>query len=785
MSLQHYNKVVLCDSETGNWRLGRKHEFTRLIQFAIYEDGVRLSEHVIELHPEKTTSEDLVLMTTLRELADGNALFIFQHAQYDLPRLAKLGIHIERFRDTKILSQLVYCGYLGVRHSLNNIMQRELGFDPYEDISRDAVNQRMIELNSNQELLDEVLKEVGQKNAMGEIMSTQEALEVWRSRELAATKKRLQGSDWEVADLTPDQLTYARMDVSHHFYEVWRRLEIKIQINGMDRVAEMEHQLIPAVVEMEENGIKMHMDKWDQYLLDTAKKLDDIEAQLKAIIDPWTQDLYPEKFMVTLRRKKPKEGKPAKVKKDGTVTREAVPAQLVGDLSAVQPTPELTALVAPCPALLAMQDGDYRVGSVVRAELGLSQGPQFNMNSAQQMRSLVNDMLKLDWRDSEGEPKEGMLKFAEGDVNDLAEDINLRMEDADGLESMVLAQVKNMLELHLKAQELRKILSTYAESYQSKADEFGYIRSHFETVSTFTGRMTSSDPNLQNLPRDMQALLFVCEEWEAMVSVDYSNMEGRTLFFVTGQEDIYDKLTDGMDLHSLSMSFMLGRPYESLVERLPGEIKDTVLPQFKAQRQKAKAVTFAPMFGAYPKRISKLIGCSFAEAKAFLARYWSTYQITKAALDRQFSSAVNCGYITDLSFGRKRFFVLTPEQKGRIAKGEERIDVCGAWRTESYNYAAQAGGASCLKVALIMLHTWIKRHPETKIKLRLVVHDSIKVTCDPSYAVFVGNEIKRIMECAAEVVLGGACVPADVEIYHDHKAPRTFHRNQQTVTMAA
>lgn len=770
---RHSGLVVLADTETANWQLGRAYEWTRLIQFAVYQDGVRQSSAIIDCHPAKTTQVDRDNLAYFRELVQEGALFIFQNFQYDHPRLLRqFGIDIKRFRDTKILSQLAYCGIKTARHGLNSILRRENGFDPYEAIGIESVNKRME--HEREQILAEALP--------GETHG--ETLARWRKRELSLTKSRLQKSDWAPAELSQEQWDYAAMDVSDHFFQAWRRLEERIAYQGMGHVADLEHQVIPAVMDMERNGIKLHLDKWDALLKQKREELAELDERIRAIVDPWTQDLYPEKFLITVRRLKPRAGKPARYRKDGTLLREEVPAQELGDFAARQPTPELFPLYDCIDSLVAMQEGDRRIGSVVWAELGLSTTPenlakhQFNITSATQMRRLVNDLLGINYTYPDGSEIDDQLAFSRATIHDLTKIIDNRIEDESGTMCIKLGMVKNLLEDHLKAQSLRKLVKTYGESYQKQADVFGYIRTNFQTTMTLTGRMSSSEPNIQNLPRDWQKALFCCEEGEAMVSVDYSNMEGRTLFFVTGQYDVYEQLTNGLDLHSMSASFMTGKDYNKLVERLPGEAKDTIKPKYEKVRQKAKALTFAPAFGCGPKKISELIDCSDVEAKAFLNRYWFTYSITKEALDKQLESAINNGYVTDLCFGRKRYFELTDDDRALLAAGERRMSVLGRWKAESYNYCAQAGGASCLKVALISLREWIMRHPETQTKLRLCVHDSIKVTCLPEHAQFVGAEIKRIMETAAEFVLNGGRVPADVEIYFTKTAPRSFERTQ-------
>jgi len=807
ITLKHWDREVLVDSETADW-CGRKEDgsldpdqptpersWTRLIQFQEFIDGVGQGEVVIDLHPSVTTPKDAENLEHLRDLLDGSCLSVLQNAKYDIPYFEKQGLYIRRFRDTMLLSQLLHAGK-PFRHNLNEIMKREIGYDPYEGIGLQRIT---TEGYNHMYTFGDPGNPLPMMGANALPLNAKEACRIWTIQEIGRTKHRLQSSDWSVAELEEEQKLYCRMDVSQHFYDAWKSLERQIERMGMEDIADLEHQCIPAIVEMEKNGIKLNLTKWKAYLAEKRIALAEVEEKIRKFVDPVTQDIYADKFMITLKRKKPAEaveerwskGKPARFSKaDPTkqlapaeppvLLRAAVPAQAQGELSARQGTPALFPFYDVSQSLLDAQDGDYRVGAIVWQELGQITSPenykkhQFNISSAEQMRMLVNDLLGIDYRDTAGDPLKDKLKFGSKDVIALIQEVENRLNEATGTESLLIFQVKELLQDHKTAQVLRTIIKTFGDSYMAFADSNGYIRSHFMTTATKTGRMSSNTPNIQNLTRSLQALLFCNENDEAMVSVDYSNMEGRTLFFVTGQMDIYDLLTNGMDLHSMSASFKLNIPYEEIVERVPGESKDTVKDKYKKDRQDSKPVTFSPPFGCGPKKIGELLKCDYREAKAFLARYWAKYPIMKKTLDKQFESAVNFGYVTDLAFGRKRYFKIMPEDQAELDFGKPRMDVLGKWKSEGYNYCAQAGGATCLKVALIMFMQWLERHPETGTILRVVIHDSMKVTCKKEYAFFVGNEIKRIMEVAAEYVLGGARVPADVEIYFNKTAPRSF-----------
>ena len=724
---------VLMDSETASWselapegspyemdanKRTPEKEWTRLIQ--VNYDG----KEVVIID---TTSEDSVSqIQRLRDCLEKGYTAVLHNSIYDLPRLAKLGITPYRVFDTLQASQLCYCGMPEYRHSLDLVMLREVGVDPYAEIMRPA-------------FMNEYLgaKEMGAVNA-DDVLAVK----------LSGAKKSLQLSDWSKPILTPEQLAYAAADVGEEYLAVYRRLAKRLVERGQHHTFDLEMQFVPIVAQMSASGIKHNLKKWKEFIADKQAQYNELEAKLLSYLDKLCQLTFPERYLITLRRKKPL---PEKKNRKGEITQEA---QTVGDLGKIQPKPELSPIGEIIPELLAREDGDVRVGGVIRAELGLGAGEQVTLTKPALLKELFEKLLGLEETDG----------FDKEEVKSIVDVARRRGRD----------ELAAWLEDYQTAAKMRKLISTYGESFWKYCDRGGYIHASFSTTQSDTNRVQASEPNVLNEPRDLQKMLWCCEEDEAIVKADYSAQEARLLFYVGNQMDIYERMLKGLDIHSMSYSIISGMPYETLVDQTPGK-KDKVKPEFDDKRTGAKAVTFAPMFGAGAGKAAALLGVDWKAGDDFIRNYWATFPKVKQMQDKQVYCALHHGYVTDLTFGRKRFFSMTPEERQRLANGEKRDEVLYRWRNPAMNYSAQATGATILRFAVIRLNNWIKANPEFGVTLRLTVHDAIVLTCKKEYAQYVGRVLRRIMETAATEVVPGIYISVDVDIYLDKTAPRYFN----------
>ena len=802
MTPNFYDTYVNLDTETKHWcakhpetgaMLDKKRTphlaATRLVQYSVNGGPVV----VLDLN----TAEGRAGLSVLRDLADGEALLVGQNLVYDIPFLMQLGIHFTRFFDTQVASQVINSG-IPMEHGLAELMDRYLGKRPYDEIGRERIEREAVAMHDRfleyENAFDSWIMERDAEEArhtetyvepynltsedriaIGEHMKnwcathpvavpcpadylTTAQINEWVASALAGMKHQLQKSDWSEPILSDEQLRYAATDVGPEFNELFLLLRERVAEGGFQKVFDLDMQVIPLVAEMADNGIKHHLYKWFDYIAEQEKELEIIEKKVARVCDTKMQTLHPERYMITLRRKNPRPGKAAKILKDGTIKTPEVPAQTVGDLFAIQPKPDLTPHFEVLDCVQALEQGDYRVGSVIRAELGLNPGDTFNITSAIQMRKLIDEMMGVTW-----DPKHNFDDKAVEDLKILAK-------------AKKNQEVVDLLNLHQEAQGLRKLVSTYGASYWDSSDPWGYLHSSFTLAATDTARMSSREPNLQNLTRLMQKLLWCCEEDEVIIKADYSAQELRLLLFLGKQWDLYQKVLDGLDAHSMSAHFATGIPYEQIVVIPEGgkKGKHKVRPEYEETRSKYKPVTFAPPYGARAGKIAETLGCSYKIAKKFFDNYWKTYDKVKVMQDKQIKSGTEYGFVTDLSFGRMRWFKPSPSDQERLDAGESREDVMGRYAGAMMNYACQCTGGTIIRFAMLKVAPWLKTIPHTGAKLRLAVHDALIITCKRGHQAEVSEGLRILMEAAAREVLPGIEIPVDVDIIEDHTAPREF-----------
>lgn len=692
---------VLCDTEIAKWaavnpetglcdetKLTPKEAHVRLVQYAFGGENPT----ILDLY----TEDGRAGLQKVKELAR-KYQFIFHNAMFDIKWLRTLGVEIPYWEDTRLMSKTMSLG-LGLSHHLDAVITRVVGYNPYDNLG-DSSNKRDLQL-----------------------------------------------SDWSAPVLTPEQLRYALTDVGPEYNETF--LSLFTEINKRDyykRCYELDKQILPIVDKMTDDGLKFNVPAWKEYIGHKKDELIVLEDQIDTFIDEWTQRLFPERFMITLRRRKPEEGRPAKFKKDGTLLREETPAETVGTLAAIQPKPQLTPRKKLHEWMLKHEKGDYRVGYLVREELGLGQGDPFNPSSATQMRELVNSLLKLNQKETSFDKKE---------VKELRE-VALKKGRQD---------VAEFLDAHLKAQANRKLISTYGESYWSCADENGYIHSRVDILGADTGRWSSSSPNIQNFPKDMQKKFFTMEPDEAMLWFDYTAEEAALLLKISGEEEYYQKFRNGLDLHAMSLSAINGMKYEQLVQRDENTGRDKILPQYEEARAAAKVLTFSIPYGAKGKKVAEIMGTSIPKGKQIVENYWKTYSKLKKFQDNQWYLAVHGGFVSDIYFGRRRNFKLSAEDEQRVKNGEGYEYVFSKYQPLVYNYAIQSLGSTILRRAVKQLAEGIQEHPEYGMVFRMAIHDSIVCTVKEEYAEQAAGLLKDAMEQAASRCIRGIHIPAEPKI---------------------
>jgi len=274
---------------------------------------------------------------------------------------------------------------------------------------------------------------------------------------------------------------------------------------------------------------------------------------------------------------------------------------------------------------------------------------------------------------------------------------------------------------------LTKLNSTYADGLMKVIGPDGRIRTTFQNLVTATGRLSSTEPNLQNIPvrTDLGAeirKMFVPKEGYVLVDADYSQIELRVLAHIAGDETMQKAFRDGMDIHTVTASQVFGVNPENV----------TAL-----QRRHAKAVNFGIVYGISEFSLAEDIGVSRWEAKAYIDSYLETYHGVREYMKNVVIDAREKGF-TQTMYGRKRYIPELRSSNFNIRQGAERI---------ALNTPIQGTAADLIKLAMIRVDKALReKYPEARLILQ--VHDELIVECPkelaPDVAKLISNEMVNV-----------------------------------------
>ncbi len=276
---------------------------------------------------------------------------------------------------------------------------------------------------------------------------------------------------------------------------------------------------------------------------------------------------------------------------------------------------------------------------------------------------------------------------------------------------------------------LTKLKSTYAEGLLKVICDDGRIRTTFQNLVTATGRLSSTDPNLQNIPvrTDLGAeirKMFVPKAGCVLVDADYSQIELRVLAHIAQDSVMCDAFTSGLDIHTATASQVFGVPMENVTS---------------LQRRHAKAVNFGIVYGISEFSLAEDIGVSRWEAKEYIENYLTNYAGVRRYMKDVVVNARDIGY-TETMFGRKRYIPELKSSNFNIRSGAERI---------ALNTPIQGTAADLIKLAMIRVENALNANfPEAKLLLQ--VHDELIVECPeeiaPQVAELIGREMRNVAD---------------------------------------
>ena len=279
---------------------------------------------------------------------------------------------------------------------------------------------------------------------------------------------------------------------------------------------------------------------------------------------------------------------------------------------------------------------------------------------------------------------------------------------------------------------LTKLKSTYADGLTKVICNDGRIRTTFQNLVTATGRLSSAEPNLQNIPvrNDLGAeirKMFVARPGYVLVDADYSQIELRVLAHIAGDETMQKAFADGMDIHTVTASQVFRTAPENV----------TTL-----QRRHAKAVNFGIVYGISEFSLAEDIGVSRYEAKEYIERYLENYHGVRDYMKSVVANAREIGY-TKTMYGRRRYIPELKSSNFNIRQGAERM---------ALNTPIQGTAADLIKLAMIRVDEILRaKYPQAKLLLQ--VHDELIVECPEQIAQQVADLVSTQMQCVADLAV--------------------------------
>jgi DNA polymerase-1 len=366
------------------------------------------------------------------------------------------------------------------------------------------------------------------------------------------------------------------------------------------------------------------------------------------------------------------------------------------------------------------QSLDERLRAIER-EIQDLVGYNFNVNSTQQLSQALFIKLAL--------PTTGLKKTESGHYSTAAGVL-------EGLRGQ-----HPVIDLILEQRELSKLKSTYVDALPQLVNpRSGRIHTSFSQTGSVTGRMSSSNPNLQNIPirgergREVRRAFVADEGWK-LVAADYSQVELRVMAHIAHDPGLLGAFERGEDIHAATAAAVLGIPLDQVT---------------KAQRDVAKRVNFGLSYGQSAFGLAQQTGMSQQEAGEFIKTYFEKYPGVRQYIERTKRQAAEQGYVETL-LGRRRYFPGLAQMRGPERGRAER---------EAINMPIQGTAADIIKIAMIRLHRAL-REKGLSARMLLQVHDELVLEAPDAEVDAVVPLVRQVMANAFELA---APLKVDVEV---------------------
>ncbi|MGB0757809.1 MAG: DNA polymerase I [Patescibacteria group bacterium] len=345
-------------------------------------------------------------------------------------------------------------------------------------------------------------------------------------------------------------------------------------------------------------------------------------------------------------------------------------------------------------------------------------GEEFNVASPKQLKVILFEKLEI--------PTDGLKKTKTG-VSTAASEL----EKMKGLHPII--------DLISDFRELAKLQSTYVEALPKLINkDTGRVHTSFNQTITATGRLSSSDPNLQNIPirtklgREIRKA-FVAEKGNVLIAADYSQIELRVVAHLSDDQRMIETFKTQGDIHRTTASFIFDVPLDQVDRDM---------------RRSAKEVNFGVLYGMGAYGLSQRTGISMAEAREFIDKYFAQYPKMKQYTESLIEHAEEEGYVETM-FGRRRYL---PDINSGVAM------VRNAAKRAAINLPVQGTSADIMKLAMIRVYDEVVKGNED-VRMLLQVHDELVFEVPEDRAKEIGEKVQDVMEHIAKLK-----VPLEVDV---------------------
>lgn len=333
-------------------------------------------------------------------------------------------------------------------------------------------------------------------------------------------------------------------------------------------------------------------------------------------------------------------------------------------------------------------------------------GQEFNINSPKQLQTILFEQLKLKVKGL-GRTKSGLST------------------DAANLQK--LTEQHPIVNLLIEYRELAKLLNTYALALPRLIDgRDGRLRASFQQAVTATGRLSASEPNLQNIPTRTEIgkklrQAFVADDGCQLISFDYSQIELRIMASLANETSMIADFAAGLDIHLATAA----------------KINDIPLDQVTSQqRRAAKAVNFGLLYGQGPHGLAEVTRLSYGAAKDFIDQYFVVYPRIGQYMDTAIEDARRLGFATTV-WGRRRYLPDLDSPNQSIRRAAERMAI---------NLPIQGTAADIMKAAMIKVYNWLEANfNKQQARLILQIHDEILIEATVGQVARILTEVPELM----------------------------------------